>query len=79
MTSANAREGRRDNRDRDRRGQAPLGERFSAMMAQRTRLPAYKMCDEIVNTIANNQITVISGDTGCGKSKCSNKHLLSDR
>jgi len=25
------------------------------------------MSDEIVNTIANNQITVISGDTGCGK------------
>jgi hypothetical protein len=31
------------------------------------RLPAYKMEHEIVKTIAANQITVIAGDTGCGK------------
>lgn len=31
------------------------------------RLPAYKVKEKIVKTIASNQITVISGDTGSGK------------
>jgi hypothetical protein len=31
------------------------------------RLPAFKMANEIVETIAAHQITVIAGDTGCGK------------
>jgi hypothetical protein len=39
---------------------------FQKMLAQRQRLPAYKMKDEIVSTIARSQITVIAGDTGCG-------------
>jgi hypothetical protein len=50
------------------RQNAPLPERFSTMLAQRSRLPAYKMKDKIIQTISNNQITVISGDTG--KSQC---------
>jgi len=37
------------------------------MMAQRSRLPTYKMRESIVQTIADNQITVISADTGAGK------------
>ena len=41
-----------------------IGQQFHRMMAQRSRLPAFKMKDDIVKTIANNQITVISGDTG---------------
>lgn len=32
-----------------------------------SRLPAYMMEGEIVSTIRENQITVIAGDTGCGK------------
>jgi hypothetical protein len=39
---------------------------FQKMLAQRQRLPAYKMKEEIVSTIARSQITVIAGDTGCG-------------
>jgi hypothetical protein len=39
---------------------------FQKMLAQRQRLPAYKMKDEIISTIARSQITVIAGDTGCG-------------
>jgi len=50
-----------------RSGGGSLGQRFHLMMSQRSRLPAFKMKDDIVRTIANNQITVISGDTGCGK------------
>jgi len=34
---------------------------------QRQRLPAYQMGEEIVRTIANNRVTVVAGDTGCGK------------
>jgi hypothetical protein len=40
---------------------------FHFMMSVRQRLPAYKMENEIVSTIKSNQITVIAGDTGCGK------------
>lgn len=31
------------------------------------RLPAFRMEREIVKTIGMNQVTVIAGDTGCGK------------
>jgi len=41
-----------------------MGQQFHKMMGQRSRLPAYKMKDEIVETIGSHQITVISGDTG---------------
>ena len=37
------------------------------MILSRAKLPACEMKAEVVNTIANNQITVVSGDTGCGK------------
>jgi hypothetical protein len=39
-------------------------QRFHSMLSQRQKLPAYEMRDEIVRTIAANQITVISGATG---------------
>ena len=38
-----------------------IGERFSKMLDQRTRLPACIMKEKIIKTIAENQITVISG------------------
>ena len=44
-------------------------QRFNKMLLQRERLPAHMMRDEIVSTITANQVTVVSGDTGCGKSK----------
>jgi hypothetical protein len=40
---------------------------YHAMLSIRQRLPAFKMAREIVDTIATNQVTVIAGDTGCGK------------
>ena len=40
---------------------------YIAMQKQRKRLPAFQRQDEIVKTIQNNQVTVISGSTGCGK------------
>ncbi|CAJ1935709.1 unnamed protein product [Cylindrotheca closterium] len=41
--------------------------RFHSLWSVRQRLPAYQMHQEIVATIKHNQITVIAGDTGCGK------------
>jgi ATP-dependent RNA helicase DHX36 len=40
---------------------------YKSMMKFRENLPAFKMKDEIVNTVWKNQVTVISGETGCGK------------
>jgi len=42
-------------------------ERFAQMLAQRKKLPSYQMKDKIVQSIRSNRVTVISGDTGCGK------------
>lgn len=41
---------------------------YQKMLASRQSLPAWPMKDEIVKTINANQVVVISGDTGCGKS-----------
>ena len=49
-----------------RRGGGP-GKEFQDMLEQRSKLPAYKMRDELLSIIHNNQVAVVSGDTGCGK------------
>ena len=41
--------------------------RYQSMLGQRKRLPAFKNGDAVVDTIAKNQVVVISGETGCGK------------
>jgi hypothetical protein len=41
---------------------------FDEMLACRSKLPAYKMRHHVVEIIRNNQITVISGDTGKNRS-----------
>ena len=37
------------------------------ILKKREQLPSYKMKNEIIRTIENNQVTIISGSTGCGK------------
>jgi hypothetical protein len=49
------------------RGHSNPDAAFYSMMQSRAKLPAYKMKDHIVDTISSHQITVVSGDTGCGK------------
>jgi len=44
-----------------------IRKKFAQMLAQRKKLPSYQMKDKIVQTIRSNRVTVISGDTGCGK------------
>jgi len=41
---------------------------YSAMMTQRRRLPAYCRRQEIIDTVARSPVTIIQGETGCGKS-----------
>jgi hypothetical protein len=43
---------------------------FNDMLSQRAKLPAYKMKNDIVKTIRRCQVTVVSGDTGCGEYIC---------
>ena len=40
---------------------------YTSMLKQRMRLPAFERQDEIVKTIRDQQVVVISGSTGCGK------------
>ena len=40
---------------------------YQSMLKVRKTLPAYSMCDEILKAVEENQIIVISGETGCGK------------
>lgn len=41
---------------------------YQKMLVSRQNLPAWAKKDEIVQCIISNQVVVISGDTGCGKS-----------
>ncbi len=62
--------------DNNNKRSAELGEKMKAFRAsksgasileRRGELPAYRMQDTIVSTILQNQVTVIAGETGCGK------------
>lgn len=51
---------------------------FQKMLAQRRGLPAWEIRENIVDTVEANQITIISGETGSGKSTQSVQFLLDD-
>ena len=48
------------------------------MLAARKNLPAWKVQDDIVRAINNHQVTIISGETGSGKSTQSVQFILDD-
>ena len=48
------------------------------MLAARQSLPAWGLRDKVVNTINANQVTIISGETGSGKSTQSVQFVLDD-
>ncbi|RDA82642.1 hypothetical protein CP532_0924 [Ophiocordyceps camponoti-leonardi (nom. inval.)] len=48
------------------------------MESKRRRLPAWRMCDCIVRTVEENDVTIISGETGSGKSTQSVQFILDD-
>ncbi|KAJ0174608.1 hypothetical protein K1T71_009716 [Dendrolimus kikuchii] len=53
-------------------------QKYKKFMEFREKLPTYKKSTEILNTIYNNQIVLISGETGCGKSTQVPQILLDD-
>ena len=54
-------------RHRNRNDRQNASNNFQQLLKQRQNLPAYKMREKLLSTINNNQVTVVSGDTGCGK------------
>lgn len=51
---------------------------YQDMLSKRQKLPAWKMRVQIVETVASNHVTIISGETGSGKSTQSVQFLLDD-
>ncbi|KAK4223952.1 putative ATP-dependent RNA helicase ucp12 [Podospora fimiseda] len=51
---------------------------YKKMLAQRERLPAWKVRENVVRTVSDNQVTIISGETGSGKSTQSVQFILDD-
>uniref|UniRef100_A0A8D8LV21 RNA helicase n=1 Tax=Cacopsylla melanoneura TaxID=428564 RepID=A0A8D8LV21_9HEMI len=52
--------------------------KYQEMMEVRKKLPSFKMRDAILDLINNNQISVISGETGCGKTTQVPQFILDD-
>ena len=48
------------------------------MLSQRQSLPAWKLQDDIVSAVNSHQVTIISGETGSGKSTQSVQFILDD-
>uniref|UniRef100_A0A8R1DK51 RNA helicase n=1 Tax=Caenorhabditis japonica TaxID=281687 RepID=A0A8R1DK51_CAEJA len=56
--------------------QVKQGERLDKIKAQRSELPVFQFRNEIIETVANNRVTMIKGETGCGKSTQVSQFLL---
>ncbi|KAL2196370.1 P-loop containing nucleoside triphosphate hydrolase protein [Corynascus similis CBS 632.67] len=51
---------------------------YKNMLAQRQRLPAWQVRLDVIRTVLENQVTIISGETGSGKSTQSVQFILDD-
>ncbi|KAG6312513.1 hypothetical protein E4U44_003285 [Claviceps purpurea] len=51
---------------------------WQKMLAKREKLPAWQMREQIVNTVRDHHVTIISGETGSGKSTQSVQFILDD-
>ena len=51
---------------------------YKKMLSQRERLPAWHVRHMVVQTVEENQVTIISGETGSGKSTQSVQFILDD-
>ncbi|XP_064642858.1 ATP-dependent DNA/RNA helicase DHX36-like isoform X2 [Lineus longissimus] len=52
--------------------------RYQKMQQFRKKLPSYDMAEDILKTVGANQVTVISGETGCGKTTQVAQFILDD-
>ena len=48
------------------------------LMAQRRRLPAWAKTEELLAAVANHQVTIVAGETGCGKTTQPPQFILDD-
>ncbi|WZH45080.1 P-loop containing nucleoside triphosphate hydrolase protein [Fusarium acuminatum] len=51
---------------------------LKSMIAKRQNLPAWRMREAIIGTVRSNHVTIISGETGSGKSTQSMQFILDD-
>ena len=51
---------------------------YKEMLAQRQKLPAWQIKEHLVDTVIQNQVTIIAGETGSGKSTQSVQFILDD-
>lgn len=52
--------------------------KYQSMQNQRRKLPSYEMRDQVMDTILANQVVLISGATGCGKTTQVGQFILDD-
>ncbi|XP_026425947.1 DExH-box ATP-dependent RNA helicase DExH1-like isoform X1 [Papaver somniferum] len=52
---------------KDKQDRMKTNDKLKAMRSFREKLPAYKLKSEFLKAVANNQVLVVSGETGCGK------------
>ena len=45
----------------------PYSKRYSDILAGRLKLPVYQFKDKLLDSVANNQIVVVEGETGSGE------------
>ncbi|XP_067658933.1 ATP-dependent DNA/RNA helicase DHX36-like [Haliotis asinina] len=55
-----------------------LQDDYCKMMQFRKKLPSYEMREKLMDDIRNNQVVVISGETGCGKTTQVPQFILDD-
>merc|ERR1719322_1678230 len=51
---------------------------YSSMFEFRKKLPAYKQRRELIELVNSNQVVVVSGETGCGKTTQVPQFILED-
>ncbi|CAA7020316.1 unnamed protein product [Microthlaspi erraticum] len=52
---------------KERQEKLKATDNVKALQAFREKLPAFKMKEEFLNSVSKNQVLVVSGETGCGK------------
>jgi len=52
--------------------------RYQAMLQFRRKLPSYAMREQVVELVRNNQVVVLTGETGCGKTTQVPQFVLED-
>lgn len=68
----------KDERNREQWLRRQESSSWKDMLSKRQRLPAWKMREAIIGTVKSNHVTIISGETGSGKSTQSMQFVLDD-